>query len=397
VSKSPLLPTYARSTLAFERGEGAYLFTTSGERYLDFASGVAVTALGHAHPHLVKAVNAQAEKLWHISNLHRIPEQERLAERLCQETFADNVFFANSGAEAVEGAMKVARRHHFKQGAPERYRFVTFEGAFHGRTLATISAGGQPKHLEGFGPPVVGFDQIAAGNLGAVEATISDETAGVLIEPIMGEGGMREVSWPFLRELRALCDKKGILLLLDEVQTGMGRTGRLFAHEWAGIAPDVMATAKGLGGGFPVGAVLATEEVGSAMTPGSHGSTFGGNPLAMAVGNAVLDVVLAPGFLDNVAAMGLKLKQRLAALKDEHDDIIEEVRGQGLMLGLKCKVTNQALLQSLAAQHLLTVQAGDNVVRLLPPLIVGEAEVDEACAKIEAACVALKTRAHVPA
>jgi acetylornithine/N-succinyldiaminopimelate aminotransferase len=397
VSKSALLPTYARSQLAFERGEGAYLFATSGERYLDFASGVAVTALGHAHPHLVKALHEQAKKLWHISNLHRIPEQERLAERLCQETFADYVFFANSGAEAVEGAMKVARRYHFNRGAPERYRFVTFEGAFHGRTLATISAGGQPKLLEGFGPPVAGFDHIAAGDIGAVEAAIGDETAGVLIEPIMGEGGMREVSWPFLRCLRALCDDKGILLLLDEVQTGIGRTGRLYAHEWAGITPDVMATAKGLGGGFPVGAVLTTEEVGSAMAPGSHGSTFGGNPLAMAVGNAVLDVVLAPGFLDHVAAMGLRLKQRLAGLKDEHDDIIEEVRGQGLMLGLKGKVPNQSLLQALAAERMLTVQAGDNVLRLLPPLIVGEAEIDDACTKIEAACLALKTGAHVPA
>jgi len=397
VSKSALLPTYARSELAFERGEGAYLFTASGELFLDFASGVAVTALGHAHPHLVKALNEQSEKLWHVSNLHRIPGQERLAARLCQETFADYVFFANSGAEAVEGAMKVARRYHFNRGAPERYRFVTFEGAFHGRTLATISAGGQPKLLEGFGPPVAGFDHIAAGDIGAVEAAIGDETAGVLIEPIMGEGGMREVSWPFLRRLRALCDDKGILLLLDEVQTGIGRTGRLFAHEWAGITPDVMATAKGLGGGFPVGAVLTTEEVGSAMAPGSHGSTFGGNPLAMAVGNAVLDVVLAPGFLDHVAAMGLRLKQRLAALKDEHDDIIEEVRGQGLMLGLKCKVPNQYLLQALAAERMLTVQAGDNVLRLLPPLIVGEAEIDDACTKIEAACLALKTGAHVPA
>jgi acetylornithine/N-succinyldiaminopimelate aminotransferase len=397
VSKSALLPTYARSELVFERGQGAYLFTASGERYLDFASGVAVTALGHAHPHLVTALNEQSKKLWHVSNLHRIPEQERLAARLCQETFAHYVFFANSGAEAVEGAMKVARRYHFAQGGPERYRFVTFEGAFHGRTLATISAGGRPKHLEGFGPPVDAFDHVAAGDIAAVEAVIGDTTAGVMIEPIMGEGGMREVSWPFLRDLRALCDEQGILLLLDEVQSGMGRTGLLFAHEWAGITPDVMAVAKGLGGGFPVGAVLATEEVGSAMTPGSHGSTFGGNPLAMAVGNAVLDVVLAPGFLDHVAAMGLRLKQRVAGIKDEHGGIIEEVRGQGLMLGLKCKVPNQSLLQSLAAERMLTVQAGDNVVRLLPPLTVGETEIDEACAKIEVACVALETGARVEA
>ena len=397
MSKSALLPTYARSDFVFERGQGAYLFTASGERYLDFASGVAVTALGHAHPHLVKSLAEQSEKLWHVSNLHRIPGQERLGQRLCAETFADYVFFANSGAEAVEGAMKVARRYHFKRGSPERYRFVTFEGAFHGRTLATISAGGQAKHLEGFGPPVDGFDHVPLGDIGAVEAVIGETTAGVMIEPIMGEGGMREVSWPFLQDLRALCDEKGIVLLLDEVQSGMGRTGRLFAHEWAGITPDVMAVAKGLGGGFPVGAVLATEEVGSAMTPGSHGSTFGGNPLAMAVGNAVLDVMLAPGFLDHVGAMGLRLKQRLAGLKDEHGGIIEEVRGQGLMLGLKCKVPNLSLQQALAAERLLTVQAGDNVVRLLPPLIVGEAEIDEACAKIEAACIALEAQARVEA
>jgi acetylornithine/N-succinyldiaminopimelate aminotransferase len=390
---SALLPTYARSELSFARGEGAYLYTTTGERYLDFASGVAVTALGHAHPHLVKALTEQVKKLWHVSNLHQIPEQARLAERLTDATFADYVFFANSGAEAVECAIKAARRYHFKNGAPERYRLITFEGAFHGRTLATIAAGGQAKHLEGFGPPVDGFDQIEAGDIKTVKAAIGDTTAGVLIEPIMGEGGMREVSWRFLQDLRALCDENGILLLLDEVQTGMGRTGRLFAHEWAVITPDIIATAKGLGGGFPVGACLMTEVVGSAMTAGSHGSTFGGNPLAMAVGNAVLDVVLEDGFLDRVAQIGLRLKQRLAALKDEHGEIIEEVRGQGLMLGLKCKVPNMKLLEALRAEKMLTVQAGDNVVRLLPPLIVGEAEIDLACTKLDAACVALKSGA----
>ena len=390
---SALLPTYARSELSFARGEGAYLYTTSGERYLDFASGVAVTALGHAHPHLVKALTEQAKKLWHVSNLHQIPEQARLAERLTDATFADYVFFANSGAEAVECAIKTARRFHFKNGAPERSRLVTFEGAFHGRTLATTAAGGQAKHLEGFGPPADGFDQIEAGDIEKTKAAVGEATAGILIEPIMGEGGMREVSWRFLQDLRALCDAEGILLLLDEVQTGMGRTGRLFAHEWAGITPDIMATAKGLGGGFPVGACLMTEAVGSAMTAGSHGSTFGGNPLAMAVGNAVLDVVLEDGFLDRVAQMGLRLKQRLAALKDEHGEIIEEVRGQGLMLGLKCKVPNLKLLEALRSEKLLTVQAGDNVVRLLPPLIVGEAEIDAACAKLDAACVALKSGA----
>ena len=389
----PLAPTYARSDLSFARGEGAYLFTVAGERYLDFASGVAVTALGHAHPHLVRTLSEQAKKLWHVSNLHRIPEQERLAERLCAATFADMAFFANSGAEAVECAIKAARRYHFKSGAPERYRLVTFEGAFHGRTLATIAAGGQAKHLEGFGPAVDGFDQVAGFDLAAVEKAIGAGTAGILIEPIMGEGGMREVPTRFLQDLRALADSNGILLLLDEVQSGMGRTGRLFAHQWAGIRPDIMATAKGLCGGFPVGACLMTEAVGSALTAGSHGSTFGGNPLAMAVANAVLDVVLADGFLDQVAGMGLRLKQRLAAIADEHDEIIEDVRGQGLMLGLKCKVPNQKLLAALRAEKLLTVQAGDNVVRFLPPLIVTEAEIDEACAKLDAACVALKSGA----
>jgi acetylornithine/N-succinyldiaminopimelate aminotransferase len=389
----PLAPTYARSDLSFARGEGAYLFTAAGERYLDFASGVAVTALGHAHPHLVRTLSEQAKKLWHVSNLHRIPEQERLAERLCAATFADMAFFANSGAEAVECAIKAARRYHFKSGAPERYRLITFEGAFHGRTLATIAAGGQAKHLEGFGPPVDGFDQVTGFELAAVEKATGASTAGILIEPIMGEGGMREVPTRFLQDLRALADAKGILLLLDEVQTGMGRTGRLFAHQWAGITPDIMATAKGLGGGFPVGACLMTEAVGSALTAGSHGSTFGGNPLAMAVANGVLDVVLADGFLDHVAGMGLRLKQRLAAIADEHDEIIEDVRGQGLMLGLKCKVPNQKLLAALRAEKLLTVQAGDNVVRFLPPLIVTEAEIDEACAKLDAACVALKSGA----
>lgn len=394
---SALLPTYARSGLSFARGEGAFLFTETGERYLDFSSGVAVTALGHAHPHLVEALTEQANKVWHVSNLHQIKGQERLGARLCDASFADQVFFANSGAEAVECAIKAARRYHFVNGAPERYRLITFEGAFHGRTLATIAAGGQAKHLEGFGPPVEGFDQVAGFDIEAVEAAIGEETAGVLIEPIMGEGGMREVPWRFLQDLRALCDEKGILLLLDEVQTGVGRTGRFYAHEWAGITPDIMSSAKGLGGGFPVGACLVTEAVGSAMTAGSHGSTFGGNPLAMAVGNAVLDVVLEPGFLDHVAQMGLRLKQRLAGLADEHGDIIEEVRGQGLMVGLKCKIENLKLLAALRDRGMLTVQAGDNVVRLLPPLIVGEEEIDLACNTIDAACVALKGAARHPA
>jgi acetylornithine/N-succinyldiaminopimelate aminotransferase len=387
---SALLPTYARSGLSFARGEGAFLFTEAGERYLDFSSGIAVTALGHAHPKLIEALTAQAHKVWHVSNLHHIEEQERLGKRLCEATFADRVFFANSGAEAVEASIKAARRYHFANGAPERYRLITFAGAFHGRTLATIAAGGQAKHLEGFGPPVDGFDQVEGFDLEAVEAAIGDETAGILLEPIMGEGGMREVPWRFQQDLRALCDDKGILLVVDEVQSGVGRTGRFYAHEWAGITPDIMATAKGLGGGFPVGACLTTEAVGQAMTPGTHGSTFGGNPLAMAVGNAVLDVVLEPGFLEHVAQMGLRLKQRLAGLADEHGDVIAEVRGQGLMVGLKCKVENLKLIAGMRERGMLAVQAGDNVVRLLPPLIVGEDEIDLACETIDAACTALK-------
>ncbi len=391
---SALLPTYARSGLSFARGEGAFLYTEAGERYLDFSSGIAVTALGHAHPKLIAALTEQANKVWHVSNLHHIAGQERLGTRLCEATFADRVFFANSGAEAVEASIKAARHYHFVAGAPERYRLIAFEGAFHGRTLATIAAGGQAKHLEGFGPPVEGFDHVAGFDIEAVEAAIGDETAGIMLEPIMGEGGMREVPYRFLQDLRALCDDKGILLVLDEVQTGVGRTGRFYAHEWAGITPDIMATAKGLGGGFPVGACLTTEAVGHAMTPGTHGSTFGGNPLAMAVGNAVLDVVLEPGFLERVAQMGLRLKQRLAGLADEHGEIIAEIRGQGLMVGLKCHVENRKLIASLRERGMLSVQAGDNVVRLLPPLIVGEAEIDLACTTIDAACAALKASAR---
>jgi acetylornithine/N-succinyldiaminopimelate aminotransferase len=388
---SALLPTYARSGLTFARGEGAFLFNESGERYLDFSSGIAVTALGHAHPRLVAALNEQAQKVWHVSNLYNIAEQERLGQRLCDATFADRVFFANSGAEAVEAAIKCARRYHFANGAPERYRLITFAGAFHGRTLATIAAGGQAKHLEGFGPPVDGFDQVAGFDIDAVKEAISEETAGVLLEPIMGEGGMREVPYRFLQDLRALCDEEGLLLILDEVQSGVGRTGRFYAHEWAEITPDIMSSAKGLGGGFPVGACLVTEAVGQAMVPGTHGSTFGGNPLAMAVGNAVLDVVLEPGFLEHVAQMGLRLKQGLAGLADEHSEIIAEVRGQGLMMGLQCKPQNVELVAALRERGMLTVPAGDNVVRLLPPLIIGDEEVDLATRTIDAACVALKT------
>lgn len=389
---SSLLPTYARADVAFETGEGAWIVAANGERYLDFGAGIAVNALGHAHPHLVAALTEQARKLWHTSNLFRIPEGERLAERLTQATFADRVFFTNSGAEALECAIKMARKYHAANGHPERYRLVTFEGAFHGRTLATIAAGGQKKYLEGFGPKVEGFDQVPFGDHAALEAAIGPETAGILIEPIQGEGGIRPVPTQCLRGLRDLCDRHGILLLLDEVQTGIGRTGRLFAHEWAGIAPDIMAVAKGIGGGFPMGACLATEEAAKGMVAGTHGTTFGGNPLAMAVGNAVLDIVLAPGFLDHVRHMGLVLKQSLAAVADRHPRIIAEVRGEGLMLGLKTVVPNTDLVDALRHEHMLAIAAGDNVVRLLPPLIIGEAEAAEAAARIDRAAATLTAK-----
>ena len=295
-----VMPTYARQDVVFERGEGPWLVATTGERYLDFASGVAVNVLGHAHPRLIAALTGQAEKMWHCSNLYRVAGQERLAERLCEVTFADKVFFSNSGAEACEGAIKLARRYHFANGHPEKWRIVTFKGAFHGRTLATIAAAGNEKYLEGFGEPAPGFDLVDFGDVEAAEKAIGPHTAAIMVEPVQGEGGVRVGSNQFLKALRKLCDDHGLLLVLDEVQCGMGRTGKLFAHEWAGIEPDVMAVAKGIGGGFPVGCFMATDEAAKGMVPGTHGSTYGGNPLAMAVGNAVLDAVLEPGFLDRV-------------------------------------------------------------------------------------------------
>jgi acetylornithine/N-succinyldiaminopimelate aminotransferase len=385
---SHLLPTYARVDLAFERGEGCWLVATDGERYLDFSSGVAVNSLGHAHPHLVEALTRQASQLWHVSNLYRIPEGERLAQRLCEVSFAETVFFTNSGAEAMECAIKMARKYHSADGAPERYRIITFEGAFHGRTLATLAAGGQKKHLEGFGPVVDGFDQVTV-DLKAVKQAIGPATAAILIEPVQGEGGVRVLPPQFLKALRQLCDDNGLLLMVDEVQTGIGRTGKLFGYQFAGVEPDIMALAKGLGGGFPVGACLATAEAAKGMTAGSHGSTFGGNPLAMAAGNAVLDVVLAPGFLDRVRRNTLLLKQRIAELKDRHPDVIAEIRGEGLLIGLRTVIPNGQVVDALRAERLLTVAAGDNVVRLLPPLIVSEAEIADAVERIDRACMRL--------
>lgn len=387
---SAILPTYTRADLAFEKGQGAWLVERGGERYLDFGSGIAVNSLGHAHPHLVKALTEQAEKLWHVSNLFQIPEGERLAQRLVDATFADRVFFSNSGAEANEGAIKMARRYHYAKGHPERFRILTFEGAFHGRTIATIAAGGQKKYLEGFGPKAEGFDQVPFGDHEAMRAAITPETAAILIEPLQGEGGIRAVPHQCLRGLRELCDETGTLLIFDEVQTGVGRTGKLFAHEWAGISPDIMTVAKGIGGGFPMGAILATEEAGSGLAAGTHGTTFGGNPLAMAVGNAVLDIVLAPGFLDHVQQIGLLMMQRLAELRDRHPGVIGEVRGKGLLLGLRTVVPNGDFVAAARAQKLLTISAGDNVVRLMPPLIITEAEVGEAASRLDAACTAIE-------
>jgi acetylornithine/N-succinyldiaminopimelate aminotransferase len=387
---SSILPVYARAELAFERGDGAWLVTTDGRRFLDFGGGIAVNALGHSHPHLVAALTEQAGKVWHISNLYQNPDGERLARRLTDATFADVVFFSNSGAEALEAAIKMARKYHSANGQPERFRIVTFEGAFHGRTLATIAAGGQKKYLEGFGPKVEGFDQVPFDDDEALKAAITPDTGAILIEPIQGEGGIRPVSNERLRALRALCDERGLLLILDEVQSGVGRTGKLFAHEWAGIQPDIMAIAKAIGGGFPMGACLATAEAAKGMVPGTHGTTFGGNPLAMAVGNAVLDVVLEPGFFESVRQNGLLLKQRLAELKDHHPAVIAEIRGEGMMLGLRLHVPNTDLVRATQAEGLLTIAAGDNVVRLLPPLIVSESEIGEAVARLDRACSALE-------
>lgn len=386
-----LFPNYARADLVFERGEGAWLYSADGQRYLDFSAGIAVNSLGHAHPHLVQALKEQAEKLWHVSNAVRIPGQERLAERLCAATFAERVLFCNSGAEAMEVAIKTARRYHYDNGSPERYRLITFEGAFHGRTLATIAAGGQPKYLEGFGPPVEGFDQVPFDDDAALIAAIGPETAGILIEPIQGEGGVRPVDLGRLRAMREICDEHGLVLIFDEIQTGVGRTGHFFCYEWSGIEPDLMAIAKGIGGGFPIGACLAKAALADCMVPGTHGTTFGGNPLAMAVGNAVLDVVLADGFLQGVRDKGIAIKQKAAALVDSYPEVFESIRGEGLMLGIKCKVPVGDVIAAARNEYFLGMGAGDNVMRLLPPLNVSGAEIDEAMNRLERAAEAVKT------
>lgn len=397
ISSSALLPTYARADVAFERGEGPWAISTAGERYLDFGAGIAVNVLGHAHPHLVKALTDQASKIWHTSNLYTMPEGERLARRLCEATFAERVFFTNSGAEANECAIKMARKYHAAKGSPEKFRIITFEGAFHGRTLATIAAGGQAKYIEGFGPKVDGFDQVPFNDPEALKAAIGPETAALMIEPLQGEGGIRLVPAAFLRHLREICDTHGLLLIYDEIQTGVGRTGSLFAYEQTDVAPDIMAIAKGIGGGFPMGACLATGDAASGMTAGTHGTTFGGNPLAMAVGNAVLDVVLAPGFIENVRKTALLLRQRLAELQDKHPTVIAEIRGEGLMLGLKLHTLNTEFVSEARMAGLLVVGAGDNVVRLLPPLNIGAPEVKEAFERLDRAASAVEAKQTRPA
>ena len=394
---SPLFDTFARAPIAFVRGEGAWIETTDGRRLLDFSGGVAVNVLGHAHPALVAALTEQAGRLWHVSNLFRIPEQEALAAKLCRESFADRVFFCNSGAEAVECAIKTARRFHFAGGRPERTKIVTFAGAFHGRTLATLAATGNPKYLEGFGPVAGGFAQVPFGDLAAVKAAIGPDTAAIMIEPIQGEGGVRAVDHAFLRALRDVADRHGLLLVFDEVQTGVGRTGKLFAYQWSGVEPDIMTVAKGLGGGFPLGACLATAEAAAGMTPGTHGSTFGGNPLAMAVGKAVVDIVGAPEFLEAVRRKGLYLKQRLAAVVDSHAGVLAEVRGEGLLVGVRCVAPAGDVVATLRDHGLLTAAAGENVVRLLPPLNVSEGEIDEAIARLDGALAAIAPAQPAPA
>lgn len=392
MSESALFGNYARSNLTFDRGEGVWLVTSDGRRFLDCGSGIAVNSLGHSHPHLVKALQDQAAKLWHVSNLHQAPEGERLAQRLCAATFADKVLFVNSGAEAMEAAIKCARRFHYDNGQPDRFHIVTFEGAFHGRTLGTIAAGGQAKYLEGFGPKAPGFDQVPAGDLDALKAVIGPQTAAIAIEPIQGEGGIREIQTDFLRALRRICDENGILLIFDEIQTGVGRTGKLFAHQWTGVEPDLMAVAKGIGGGFPMAACLATAETARALSPGTHGTTFGGNALAMAVGNAILDVVLGEGFLEEVSRKGLSFKQKLAGLVDGHPKVLDEVRGTGLMLGLKCAVPVGDYVAAARDAGLLAVPAGDNVVRIMPPLNMSEDEIAIAVERLDKAACAIEAK-----
>ena len=387
-----VLPTYSRAPLSFVKGEGSWLIEADGRRFLDLGAGIAVNALGHAHPALVAALTDQAAQLWHTSNLYQIPRQQDLADKLVAATFADTVFFTNSGTESCELAVKMARKHFFDAGQPDRVEIIAFEGSFHGRSSAGIAAAGSEKMTKGFGPLLPGFVHVPFGDHEALHAAINENTAAILIEPVQGEGGIRPVPDHCLQGLRALCDEKGILLIHDEVQCGMGRTGRLFAHEWAGAAPDIMMVAKGIGGGFPLGAVLATERAASGMTAGTHGSTYGGNPLGCAVGCAVMDTMTAPDFLPDVSRKSGLLRQKLEALVAAHPDVFEGVRGTGLMLGLKCRLPNTDVVAANYAALLCTVPAGDNVVRLLPPLTISDEEITLAVTRLDAAAASLAAR-----
>jgi len=372
-----VMPTYGRWDVAVERGEGCYLYASDGRKFLDFTSGIAVTSLGHCHPHLIEAVTAQAQKLWHSSNLFQIPGQQKLAERLVANSFADTVFFNNSGAEAVELSIKIARKYQSETGHPERYRVIGCHGSFHGRSFATLAAAGAEGYLKGFGPVMDGFDHVAFNNLNEMRAAVTDQTAAILVEPVQGEGGVRAPSPDYLKGLRAICDEYGLVLVYDEVQCGMGRTGKLFAHQWAGVAPDVMAVAKALGNGFPIGACLATEKAAVGMVAGSHGSTFGGNPMAVACGNAVLDVMLEPGFFERTQRTARLLWDKLEALVGAYPKLFAEMRGSGHLLGIRCHVTAGDFVAKLRAEGLLCLTAGDNVLRILPPLVAGEREIEE--------------------
>ena len=388
-----ILPTYKRAPLSFTEGDGCWLTAEDGARYLDLGAGIAVNALGHAHPELVEALTGQARNLWHVSNLYEIPEQRRLADMLVEKTFADTVFFANSGTETLELAVKMARKRFHDRGETARTGFVTFSGAFHGRSTAAIAAAGSEKMTAGFGPLMPGFENVPFGDHDAFRAAVSESTAAVILEPVLGEGGIKPVPDPCLKGVRELCDEKGALLILDEIQCGMGRTGRLFAHEWAGIAPDIMMIAKGIGGGFPLGAVLATEDAASGMTVGSHGSTYGGNPLGCAVGAKVMEIVSAPAFLDEVNRKAGLFRQKLEGLVAAHPDVFESVRGCGLMLGLVCKPSNAEVIDAAYAQRILAVPAAENVVRLLPPLIISDDEISEAVERLDRAAAAVKAAA----
>jgi len=387
-----VLPTYNRAALQFVKGEGSWMIEADGRRFLDLGAGIAVNVLGHANPELVAALTEQAQKIWHVSNLYQIPQQQELADRLVAATFADTVFFTNSGTESCELAVKMARKYWYEKGQPERTDIITFNGSFHGRSSAGIAAAGSEKMTKGFGPLLPGFIHLDWGDHDALHAAINARTAAILIEPVQGEGGIRPLPDQCLKGLRALCDETGTLLILDEVQCGMGRTGRLFAHEWAGVTPDIMMVAKGIGGGFPLGAVLATENAASGMTAGTHGSTYGGNPLACAVGNAVMEIVADPAFLEGVRARAGGLRQKLEGLVGAHPDVFEAVRGSGLMLGLKCKVPNTDMVAAGYAEQVITVPAGDNVIRLLPPLNITEDEIAEAITRIDRAAATLEAK-----